>query len=293
MMHGFRVSRSDALIKFKNALVKLVALFPVASCQSYNADLPDPKLFDAGRSASGERTPADAGIQVDANQKDASSFATDAADPNPSPDFSIEGKVIPTPSRLTPGLFVVTPARPGELNGAGPYLNAYAAADVARKCANATPAITRLWQHNIEFATYQGNGANDYPFLAPDEAMTWRFVAPKEGTVQILQYNEGTQVTFVSGFMSLSSKPCDFDVQKVANPREGCYQSAVNGVGIYYRATTGATLYPSECKIIPGQTYYLNVRMQQAQPATMGGHPTEDSCRRSGDMLCGGYVQIR
>ena len=220
--------------------------------------------------------------------------AMDAMDASTPPDDeSIEGKVIPTPSRTTPGL-VVTPARPGELNGAGPFLNAYAAADVEKKCASSTPRILRLWQHNIDFATYQLNGNNDYPYLAPDEAMTWRFIAPPEGTAQILQYNEGTQVRFVSGFLSLSAAPCDFDVQKVADPAEACYRSEVNGISIYYRSTASkAKLQPSECQILPGKTYYLSVRMQDARPASAGGHPTEDSCRAAGSGSCGGYVQIR
>jgi hypothetical protein len=209
---------------------------------------------------------------------------------SPGVDCSIEGDVIPTPSRTVPG--GVTAARFGKLNGGGPSLNAYAAENVAAKCANSTPAITRLWQHNINFATYQGSGANDYPFLSANEAITYKFVAPAEGTTQLIQYNEGTQVFNASGFMSISSTPCDFDVSKLAGPRNNaCYASAVNGVGIYYKATSGVASY--ECKIIPGQTYYLNLRMQDARPAGAGGAPTVDSCAASGAGVCGGYLQIR
>jgi hypothetical protein len=211
-------------------------------------------------------------------------------------DCDVNGVVIPTPSRTVPG--GVTPPHSGLFgsNGAGSSMNAYAAENVATKCANSTPAITRLWQHNINFATYQASGGNDYPFLAPNEAMTWKFVAPAEGSpAQQIQYNEGTQVFAARAFMSISTKPCDFDVSKlVPGPNYNfCYASEVNGISISYRSTTGAIQFPTECKLTPGQTYYLNVRMQDARPASLGGSPTVDSCAASGAGQCGGFVQIR
>jgi IPT/TIG domain len=217
-------------------------------------------------------------------------------------DTSIEGDCIPSPSRTNPG--GKTAYRSGKLNGmpgsADPnyplQFNSYAADNVATKCANATPAITRLWQHNINFATYQSSGGNDYPFLAPNEAMTWKFVAPAEGSpAQQIQYNEGTQVFTARGFLSISTKPCDFDVSKlVPGPNYNfCYASEVNGISIAYRSTTGSIQYPTECKLTPGQTYYLNLRMQDARPASLGGSPTVDSCAASGAGICGGFVQIR
>ncbi len=210
----------------------------------------------------------------------------------PGVDCTVEGDVIPTPSRTVPG--GNTAARANKLNGAGPSMNAYAAADVATKCANATPAVSRLWQHNINFPTYQASGANDYPFLAPNEAMAWRFVAPAEGVKQQIQYNEGTQVFAARGFLSISTKPCDFDVSKlVPGPNYSyCYASEVNGISISYKATAGAVL-AYECKLVPGQTYYLNLRMQDARPASQGGSPSIDSCAASNAGQCGGFVEIR
>ena len=210
-------------------------------------------------------------------------------------DCSVEGDIIPMPSRSNPG--GNSAFRAGKLNGRSPInalMNSYAAENVAAKCSNATPAITRLWQHNIDFTKYQASGGNDYPFLAPNEAMTWKFTAPAEGKSNIFQYNEGTQVLFVSGFMSVSDKPCDFDVNKlVSGPsRNACFSSEAYGLSIYYRATAGAVA-SYECKMVPGQTYYLNLRMQDARPASRGGLPTLDSCASSGAGLCGGYVQIR
>jgi len=210
----------------------------------------------------------------------------------PGVDCSIEGEVIPQPSRAVQG--GVTAARPNKLNGAGPSMNAYAAADVATKCANSTPAITRLWQHNINLPTFV-SGGNDYPFLAPNEAMTWRFVAPAEGVVKAIEYNEATQVFFARGFLSISNKPCDFDVSKlVPGPNyNSCYSSEVGGASVEYKSTVGALQYGYQCKLIPGQTYYLNLRMQDARPASLGGQPTLDSCTVSGAGICGGIVGIR
>ena len=210
-------------------------------------------------------------------------------------DCSVEGDIIPTPSRTNPG--GNNAFRTGKLNGLSPVnalMNSYAAENVAAKCSNATPAITRLWQHNIDFTKYQNSGGNDYPFLAANEAITFKFTAPAEGKSNIFQYNEGTQVSFVSGFMSVSDKPCDFDVNKlVAGPgRSACFSSEAYGLSIYYRSTAGAVA-TYECKMVPGQTYYLNLRMQDARPVSRGGTPTIDSCASSGSGLCGGYVQIR
>jgi hypothetical protein len=210
-------------------------------------------------------------------------------------DCSVEGDVIPTPSRTNPG--GNTASRSGKLNGPGPInaqMNSYAAEKAATKCSNATPAINRLWQHNISFPIYATSGGNDYPFLAPNEAMTWRFIAPAEGTTQVIQYNEGTQVFNSSGYLSISDKPCDFDVNKLVpgSGKSACHSSEATGVSIYYKATNG-TAASYECKMIPGQTYYLNLRMQDARPASQGGSPTIDSCAASGAGLCGGYVQIR
>ena len=215
-------------------------------------------------------------------------------------DLSIEGDVIPTPSRASPGGKSAYRSGklnglPGSLNPNDPFqFNSYAAADVATKCANATPAITRLWQHNINFASYQASGGNDYPFLAPNEAMTWKFVAPAEMPIaNIFQYNEGTQVFNASAYMSVSTKPCDFDVSKLApGTRNICHASGAVTAEIRYRSTAGA-VEPYECKLVPGQTYYLNLRMQDARPAAQGGSPSADSCAASGAGLCGGYTQIR
>jgi len=208
-------------------------------------------------------------------------------------DLTIEGDVIPSPSRDAPGL-TPSPFRPGKLNGAGMFLNAYAASKPAEKCANSTPAITRLWQHNITFSAYQSNGANDYPVLGPGEAMTWRFVAPAEGTSNQIQYNEGTQAAFEQGYLTISRSPCDFDTSKVlaGGGGDACYRSEAYGISVYYRSTVGA-VQPYECRLVPGHTYYLNIRMQDARPASQGGHPTQDSCVASGNTQCGGYVQFR
>jgi hypothetical protein len=128
------------------------------------------------------------------------------------PYCSVENDPIPDPSKDLPGF--PAPFRSEKLNGAGPYMNAYAVNGVATRCTNGTPAITRLWWHNIDFARYQSSGAPELPILAPGEAMTWKFTAPASG-ISAFTYDRGGDGIFTPAFISLSQTPCDFDVTKV------------------------------------------------------------------------------
>jgi IPT/TIG domain len=203
--------------------------------------------------------------------------------------FSIEGKAIPEPSKDYPGQ--PAPARPGEQNGAGPYMNAYAI-DLTRltgqKCGTATPPVSRLWWHNIDFAKYQSSGAPELPLLAGGEALTWKFTAPASGT-NFFTYDSGGDGNRSPAFMTLSDTPCDFDTAKVTGPTAACYKSGAT-VGLYWTANAGAG-GSWECKIEPGRTYFVNLRMQDARPTSQGGSPTVDACAARG--FCGGSVQIR
>jgi hypothetical protein len=183
------------------------------------------------------------------------------------------------PATLVPGVAA---------GGAGPYMNAYSIDGVATKCAIASPAITRLWWHNIDFAQYQSSGAPELPLLQGGEAMTWKFTAPASGS-NFFTYDSGGDGLRSPAFMSVSTSPCDFDSSKVA-AGNACYRSGQT-VGMYWTATNGnAASY--ECKLIPGQTYYINLRMQDARPFAQGGNPNVDACAgRNG--ACGGSVQIR
>jgi IPT/TIG domain len=202
-------------------------------------------------------------------------------------DCTIAGAVIPTPSKA-----------PGVIGTPGPDLglpvSTFYQVDPATRCANATPAVSRLWQHNIDFAAYQGNGAPDYLFLQAGDALTYRFTAPPEGTFQQFTYNSSTVVAYRAGFMSLSTKPCDFDTSKVA-AGDVCYisQPGAGGFSLNYKSTNSPTT-PSDayqCKMVPGATYYMNIRMQDARPIGLGGSPTIDACNSG--TFCGGIMLIK
>jgi IPT/TIG domain len=200
-------------------------------------------------------------------------------------DCTIAGAVIPTPSKA-----------PGVIGTPGPDLglpvSTFYQVDPATRCANATPAIGRLWQHNIDFAAYQGNGAPDYVFLQAGDALTYRFTAPPEGAFQQISYNSSTVAAYRAGFMSISTKPCDFDTSKVA-AGDVCYvsQPGAGGATINYKSTNFTVAGDAyQCKMVPGATYYFNIRMQDARPINVGGSPTTDACN-SGS-YCGGILII-
>lgn len=203
------------------------------------------------------------------------------------PYCSVEGDPIPDPSKDLPGF--PAPFRPDKLNGAGQYMNAYAINNVSTRCTNGTPAVTRLWWHNIDFARYQSSGAPELPILAPGEAMTWKFTAPASGSSAFTYDRGGGDIVFAPAFISVSQTPCDFDVTKV--PVDACYKSG-STIFMYWNATAGA-VQPFECKLVPGQTYFVNLRMQDARPVSQGGQPTVDACAAIGQTACGGSVQIR
>jgi hypothetical protein len=199
-------------------------------------------------------------------------------------DCTIAGAVIPTPSKA-----------PGVIGTPGPDLglpvSTFYQVDPATRCANATPAIGRLWQHNIDFAAYKDNGSVDYLFLSAGDALTYRFVAPAEGASQLFTYNSSSVAAYKPGFMSISTLPCDFDAAKVASGN-ACYasQPGAGGLSMIYKATAGVA-QSYECKMIPGATYYMNIRMQDARPISQGGSPTVDACNTGS--YCGGVLQIR
>ena len=43
------------------------------------------------------------------------------------------------------------------------------------------------------------------------------------------------------------------------------------------------------CRLIKGNTYYMNIRFQDGRPASIGGSPTTDSCITGN---CGGIIQV-
>ena len=198
---------------------------------------------------------------------------------------SIDGTSIPSPSKVAK---ILTPIHAG-LNGAGTNVNAWAVSPT--RCSNTQPAITTAWHHNIDFADHGGKQNLDYFDMAPNEALTYQFVAGTTG-VGSITVGDSTQVPLVATFISLSSSPCDFDVTKlVPGPtRSFCYSSQPLENSLAYEVTSGPVSFVLNCKLIPGNTYYLNLRFQDG--VTPGANTT-DSCAPRGGARCGGWIQIR
>ena len=206
--------------------------------------------------------------------------------PGSVPDTSVENVVIPTPSKFPN---VVPNPRNGQLNGAGPDLNAYAV-DVSRCAGKTSPTLTRSWQHNIEFASYAGESPVDYVTMNAGEALSFRFVAPATG-YRFITFNPATLGRYVGNFLSISTSPCDFNDAPPSNMR-ACYAARNSGNNdITYQVIGTGAPDISACKLTPGTVYYFNLRFWDK----VGGNPV-DACAVdtvANGFNCGGILQIR
>ncbi len=173
-------------------------------------------------------------------------------------------------------------------------LNAYAitSTDASTNCSSATPPITRAYMHNINFAQTRLTSGRDVFTLAPNSAMIYGITVPTLAPGAANQGSISLNVSESFGpqapqFVSITKSPCDFDTSKVGN--NACYFSSSSTTGdLYYRigGTPSATeAVVPKCVLNPGENYYINVRFQNATPATgdprTTGYPREDSCTRS------------
>lgn len=195
---------------------------------------------------------------------------------------SIEGINLPNPSKQA---FILGVGHAGA-NGAGNEVNAYAM-DPAR-CAT-TPALTRSWQHNIDLADYKGKNAFDFFVMQANESLSYKFTVGQVDASGGFIYNDAANATVRPTFISISTAPCDFNVSKlvVGPSRDACFQTGLNGNSVNWANITGP-LPAAYCRLVKGQTYYINLRFQDARPASEGGTPTQDSCTGGN---CGGILQ--
>lgn len=198
-------------------------------------------------------------------------------------EFSIDGIAVPAISKQP----TVTPTHNG-LNGAGQYMNAYAM-DPAR--CNTTPALRRSWQHNIDLGDYRSRTAVDIFSLQGDEALSYKITIPvidASGGITYLD-NIGSGANLAPAFITITATPCDFNTSKtVPYPQPGfdaCYKSASAGLGFAWANVAGALPF-STCRLTKGQTYYVNIRFQDAMSA-----PTATSC--AAGVLCGGSIAFQ
>ena len=201
-------------------------------------------------------------------------------------DVSTDGVTLPNVSKIG---FVVPPERIFPLiNGAGYEVNAYSM-DPTR-CAT-TPPLTRSWQHNIDLADYRGKNAFDFFDMPANESLSYKFTVGIVDASGGFIYNDAANARVRPTFLSITTAPCDFNVSKlVVGPgRDACYQTGVNGSSINWANITGS-LPAAYCRLVKGQTYYINLRFQDARPTDEGGSPTTDSCTGVGN--CGGIFQV-
>jgi hypothetical protein len=200
-------------------------------------------------------------------------------------DVSTDGFTLPNISKFA---FVTPPLElPPRLKGAGDEVRAYALNPA--RCST-TPPLTRSWQHNIDLADYKGKNAFDFFVMQANEALSYKFTVGMVDVSGGFIYNDGANAVVRPTFISITAVPCDFDTTKllVGPNRDVCYQTGLNGNSVNWANITGP-LPANYCRLVRGQTYYLNLRFQDARPASEGGSPTTDSCI-SGN--CGGIIQV-
>ena len=207
---------------------------------------------------------------------------------NPPPvggsDVSLEGITLPNPSKngfVIPGIHVGA-------NGAGSEVNAYSMSTA--RCST-IPALTKSWQHNIDLSDYKGKNAFDFFVMQSGESLSYKFTAPTVDTSGGFLYNDSATAVVRPTFISVTTTPCNFDATKiVAATRDACFQTSLNGNSVNWTNLAPNVAIPvAYCRLVKGQTYYLNLRFQDARPVDLSGSPTTDSCV-SGN--CGGILQI-
>ena len=194
---------------------------------------------------------------------------------------------IPVPSKVAN---ILTPAHQGP-NGANGFSNRQNAWQVSATgfCGNSTPAITKIWYHNLDYTTYVGSNQVEYFGVNANEALVYSFIAPPDGTSGSMQANESTIATLVGNFVSISLTPCDFDVTKL-NDGSGCYNSRNGPSTTSYLSTTNPAPVLFQCKLTPGTRYYLNYRNWSPSPSP------NDACLTttgSTGIPCGGLFTLK
>ena len=202
-------------------------------------------------------------------------------------DVSMPPNPIPVPSKVAN---ILTPAHAGP-NGANGFSNRQNAWQVSATgfCGNSTPAITKIWYHNLDYTTYVGSNQVEYFGVNANEALVYSFIAPPDGTSGSMQVNESTVATLVGNFVSISLTPCDFDAAKL-NDGSGCYNNRNGPNTTSYLSTTSPAPVLFQCKLTPGTRYYLNYRNWSPSPSP------NDACLTTTGLTgipCGGLFTLK
>lgn len=219
------------------------------------------------------------------------------------PTISVEGKAIPAVSFPDNPSTRTASARPGEQNGLSSTINAYAVKDIT-PCNNSkrstTAPITRLWQHNVDMKERLDSSVMMFG-MAPNEALTFRFVANYIGTGKVyLDMGNGEAGSPVVQFISISDKPCDFDVEvPTSSDKYYCYSSGgPSAVGAFFNIISKNAPKPTTpvCTLIEGNTYYMNIRFLDTR--VKDGREKNDACEvdrlywQQSERKCGGMIKF-
>ena len=199
-------------------------------------------------------------------------------------DVSTDGITLANVSKFA---FIIPPYRDFLLNGAGPEVNAF---PMAPSRCSTVPALSRSWQHNIDLADYKSKNAFDFFAMQANESLSYKFTVGIVDASGGFIYNDTANAVVRPTFISITTTPCDFDTSKlvVGALRDACYQTGLNGNSINWANILGP-LPGAYCRLVKGQTYYMNLRFQDGRPASIGGSPTSDSCTTGN---CGGIIQV-
>ncbi len=197
-------------------------------------------------------------------------------------NIAVNGATIPDPSQIV-GV-PIPPAHSG-LNGAGNYVKAW---EVPTTGCVATPALAKLYQHNIEYWDFRFWAVQAR--LAPNEALVYTFVVPNkpDGTIGAVTFSENTQGMNVADFVTISKNRCDFDTAKAAANNK-CYRTGGGTTTtMSFKIHSSIASDPSYCVIKPGDRVYVNYRFQHATSS-----PLTDSCADQGQSFCGTTITFK
>lgn len=209
---------------------------------------------------------------------------------NPPPvggaDVSVEGVTLSNPSKYA---FIAGGIHIGA-NGGGSEVNAYAMPGTAN--CNTTPTLTKSWQHNIDLQNYRSQNALEYFVMQSGESLSYKFVAPMVDASGGFAYNDAPVGAFRPTFMTVTPDRCNFDKTKLDTLLfNGCFKTATSVNNVSWTTLDPSIAIPAAyCRLVKGQTYYFNLRFQDARSEANSGTPNADSCV-SGN--CGGVLQFQ
>ena len=186
------------------------------------------------------------------------------------------------------------------VNGQHVLLNGLYGYPVSLTGTVATPGLTTLLENAFDFTNSAGYFQRPNYSAKPNEAISIRTDIPltQDGVIGQFDININTQGAPTVDFISISETRGDFDTSKVQKVVNGsivsgnpCYISSASPAIPFFISSTGdyPGVFPNgsptpitytkdyisktQCRLIPGKTYYFNYRFQDAK-----SNLAQDSC---------------